>query len=243
MSNQNFAILIQGPLNQILLDSIPHYLRWSNVILSTCSPTNDKDEQLLYIIESNKSEKLTITHKPIEDYQWFNSHNIYRQAISTLRGLELCDTKFVIKVRSDEFFETLEPFWSLLDKDKLVCSDFFYDGGYPFQISDHIIASTTENLRRTFDVVKMWCECICQHSDRFIPNGRWFGLDFDPVTEAIIFSSFLRSKRIIPTKVMSEKYKRRYTTVIPSTELGYYVAISNHTRKYYTNTAPKGVDF
>ena len=245
LNSHNFVLLIQGPLHYRLLESIPNYIQYSDVVISTCTPVTDIENQLLDKIKELTSlplaNKLSVVYQPNIEYMWFNGQNIYKQTISTLYGLQLCHKEFTIKLRTDEFFENLNPFIAALNKDKIICSDFFYNGLYPMHISDHIIGMLTSDMVRVFNIVKLLCECVpknLNHEDRV--DGMFFGLDFTPVVESIIFSAYIKTKQLIPHKVHSETYRKLYSESIPSSRLGRYIAIANCENKKYTNEYPNG---
>lgn len=238
---RDLSIIIQGPLNPILLKSIPNYLRFGNVILSTCYERNDDEYQLIDDLLRCKYSNFTIVQQHVEEYDLFNAHNVYRQAITTLEGLYFTKTQYAIKVRTDEFFENLLPVIDKLKSDHVVCSDFFYYGGFPYQISDHIIGMLTKDMKDTFSLVKTLCRCVPPHSDLTIPDGKWFGLNFNPVTEALIFSSYLRTKRILPLLANSYFYRKLYSCPVNSNLLGEYYARANCKNLYYTDQHPEGI--
>lgn len=85
--------------------------------------------------------------------------NLEYQITSTLNGLSLVDTKYAIKVRGDEYISSIEKIYEKikLDEEKIVCSSIWFrapSGPYPFHISDHIIAGTTDNLKLMFGGTK-----------------------------------------------------------------------------------------
>lgn len=237
----NVTILIQGPIKPILLESIPNYLRFGPVVLSTSFGYKQEEFDILSSIIKAKYNNFRLVQNHTEEYGWYNAHNLYRQTSSTLRGLPFCDTKYTIKVRSDEFFENLRPVIDKLSPDILVCSDFFYNGGFPYQISDHIIGGLTSDLRNTFELVRIWCECVPPHNDLGIPDGKWFGLNFSPVTEALIFAAYLRSKKILPILANSYLLRKTYSLPVDSSLLGKYYAVANCKNTYYTDENPEGL--
>ena len=233
-----YTILIQGPLNIALLESIPNYCKYGNIILSTCHISYSETEYKILSSITNQCKVILYIDK---EYDCFNTHNIYKQAISTLEGLKECDSEYVIKLRSDEFYENLQPVIDKLSTECLVCSDFFYNDGHTLQISDHIIGGTTSSLLKTFNIVKIWCECIPKNKKDSYAYGRWFGLDFDPVTESIIFAAYLRSKQELPIEANSHLFRKAYTLPINRNLLGKYLAIANCLNKKYTDVNPEGI--
>lgn len=85
--------------------------------------------------------------------------NLEYQITSTLNGLNITDTKYAIKVRGDEYVSSIEKIYEKikLNEEKIVCSSIWFrplNSPYPFHISDHIIAGTTDNIKLMFEGVK-----------------------------------------------------------------------------------------
>ena len=143
---EDLTIVIQGrhePEQMILW--ISNYSNW-NVILSVWTDF-DMDSE----IPSNW--KLIKSEYPERFGDW--CQNVDLQIVSTLNGLREVNTKYTIKVRADEYYSSLEKVYDRvkLVHPKVVCSSIFFRPLYlyPFHISDHIIASTTEDLKTMFE--------------------------------------------------------------------------------------------
>lgn len=84
-----------------------------------------------------------------------NYYNKFFQTLSTIKGLEQVKTKYVIKLRSDEYFLNYIGFierMKALSPHKILTSNIYFRkiNVWPFHISDHIIGSETINLLRMF---------------------------------------------------------------------------------------------
>ena len=143
---QDLTIIIQGrhEVEQMKL-WISNYSNW-NVILSVWNDF-DMDSE----IPSNW--KLIKSEYPERFADW--CQNVDLQIVSTLNGLREVNTKYTIKVRADEYYSSLEKVYDRIKlvHPKVVCSSIFFRPLYlyPFHISDHIIASTTEHLKTMFE--------------------------------------------------------------------------------------------
>jgi hypothetical protein len=86
------------------------------------------------------------------------AQNFHYQTVSTLTALERIKTKYVIKVRGDEFYSNLQYIHNVLrvDPDKIHSASVFFRAWQysEYHISDHIIAGTTENLLIMFRACK-----------------------------------------------------------------------------------------
>jgi hypothetical protein len=101
-----------------------------------------------------KNFKVIISHIPNES----GDQNINYQLISTLNALDIVKTKYVIKMRGDEYWSYPENIYEAikLEPNKLHCSSVFFRAWQycEYHMSDHIIAGTTENLKLLFEKSK-----------------------------------------------------------------------------------------
>lgn len=141
----DFTIVIQGrcELEQLQL-WIDNYSDW-NVVLSTW---NDFDLDVKF----PQNWKIIKSEYPSFS---FDMQNLEKQLISTINGLKQVNTKYVIKVRGDEYYSNLELVYNKMIEvyPKVLCSSVFFRPLYlyPFHISDHFICSTTENVKLMFE--------------------------------------------------------------------------------------------
>jgi hypothetical protein len=145
---ENTTILIQGNIEQECYDFYVGNYSNCPVVISTWTTCKINFSNL------PKNFKLIIAPIPSESgYQ-----NINYQLISTLNGLDLVKTKYVIKMRGDEFWSNPENIHqSLVDApDKVHSSSVFFRAWQfcEYHISDHIIAGKTENIKLLFEKTK-----------------------------------------------------------------------------------------
>lgn len=221
----DLSIIVQGPMHERLLKSIPNYMRYGKVILSTWSPHDTEKEIYAKVKKLNIG---IITQKPRE-YDWFNRGNIYRQTSTVLAGLKLVQTDWVIKVRTDCYYHNLSPIIEKLCEDKLVCSEFHF-GSHKLKISDYIIAGKTSDIFKMFELVRVFCEYTPKEKHGGYPDPKWFNLDFPCPTESILFACYLRGKHIWPDSDNSPELLRRHATVVFDKELSPYIMVSNGLR-------------
>ena len=91
--NNEFSILIQGPLNKISLGSIPEYQKYGKVILSYW---NEDDES---IIQGYDLSNVIITKNPLPEKKYFTTgpgHTFTYQITSIFHGLQKVETRFDI---------------------------------------------------------------------------------------------------------------------------------------------------
>jgi hypothetical protein len=145
---EDCTIIIQGKIEQ---DSYDFYkIKYHNcpVILSTWSDCK------IDFSELPKNFKLLISPLPLES----GDQNINFQLVSTINALELVKTKYVIKMRGDEYWSYPENIYQsiLNEPNKIHCSSVFFRAWQycEYHMSDHIIAGMTENIKLLFHTSK-----------------------------------------------------------------------------------------
>ena len=146
---KNVTILLQGKLLQETIDFFVENYPTANVVIST------------WIGAELDFSNLPQTYKVVLSKLPPNSgfQNINYQIISTLNGLKLVDTDYVIKIRGDEYFSNMEYVANqvAMNPKKIHCSPIFFRhwSFIPFHFSDHLIASTKDNLQLMFEKTKL----------------------------------------------------------------------------------------
>lgn len=76
---------------------------------------------------------------------------------STYEGLAKCDTKYVIKVRSDEYYHNLHRMLNILDEDtsKVVCGNVFVRSSFDIMLhmGDHVFCGETTRLINAYKYI------------------------------------------------------------------------------------------
>ena len=153
--------LIQGPLNKTSIENIDQYLKFGKVVVSHW------DEDDLAILDNvdrnNPNIKIVSQHMPSTG-EWEPTWNgdigvssTFPWAVkSTYLGLINVDTEYVLKTRSDESFENLQP---LLDcfvgTRKFVTTNVFTRHWLrsPWNLGDHCFGCRTDMLIRAYDII------------------------------------------------------------------------------------------
>jgi hypothetical protein len=143
----DLSIVIQGRFEEEQIKLwIENYSDW-NVIISTwvdfnidvTFPTN------WIVIKSEYPSKRLYKH----------CQNIDYQLLSTLAGLNEVKTKYVVKVRGDEYWGDMQTLFNKMkeDESRILCGSIFFRklDLYAFHISDHIMCSTTDNIKFLFE--------------------------------------------------------------------------------------------
>ena len=140
----DFTILIQGRLNRDCYDFYVKKYNKYNVVISTWSDIP------FQIKNAPKNFTVLRINKPSNP----GNQNSNLQIQSTLNGLKYVNTKYVVKVRGDEYYSNIEDMIRLVVKEenKIYTSPIYFrhpkDGLY--HISDHLIVATKENMFKMF---------------------------------------------------------------------------------------------
>lgn len=145
---ENVTILIQGKVTQETYNFYVEAYPQTPIVVSTWS---DNVLDLSYF-----PQNLTITQTRSPKIK--GEQNMNYQFVSTLNGLKVVDTEYVIKVRGDEYYSNLQSVYNRL-KDingKILTSPIFFRHfkQFKYHISDHIIAGKTNDIKFMFGAAK-----------------------------------------------------------------------------------------
>jgi hypothetical protein len=145
---EDVTVIIQG---RLLQESYDFYIKNHKdfpVVISTWI-----DNQISFK-DLPENFKVIYSQYPKE----FGAQNLHLQIISTLAGLQMVKTKYVIKVRGDEYWSNptyIEKCIKSFPNKVWTSSVFFRAWQYSeYHASDHIIAGTTENVQLMFSESK-----------------------------------------------------------------------------------------
>lgn len=140
-------ILIQGPLNQISINTISSYRRYGEVVVACYSSDKDKvgTKYLDYA-------DFIFLDEPVVNCA--NYANIFLQSYSTYHGLSACNQEFVIKTRSDESYPNLDKFIETMIENptKWISNNIWFKSVEKEWLhpGDHLIGGKTSYLLNTF---------------------------------------------------------------------------------------------
>ena len=159
------SIIIQGPLNDRSINTIPSYLNYGEVIVS-CWDTDDLSRLDAYkdkikIVVSKFSETQSYPRRPGSQSPWILQNMTTRNALRVATGFSS------IKLRSDESYPILDPIIEKVKSNrdskneetgvfnwfKIVTSNIYFrhDIEKKFHPSDHIIAGQTSRMKEIFE--------------------------------------------------------------------------------------------
>ena len=158
------SIIIQGPLNQRSINTIPEYLKYGEVIISCWDNDDlsllDKYAQNIKIVVNHYHD---IMRKAIKTNQ---RNPIILQNYTTHNALKQATGYLAIKTRSDESYPVLDPLLNILKKNrdskewyKIVTSNIYfrYDSQFKFHPSDHLIAGSLIRMKQIFEESYLRC--------------------------------------------------------------------------------------
>lgn len=140
----DYSILLQGRIEPKAMEFWVTNYHTKNIYVSIWDDDIEYAFPKTWVIIKNKKPKERIT-----------SNNLDLQILSTLAGLEKINTKFVLKLRCDEYWSNLDIVFDKIESnpDKIICGSMFFRkiGMFPFSISDHIMGGRTENMKLLFE--------------------------------------------------------------------------------------------
>jgi hypothetical protein len=196
--NENFSVLIQGPIHENILKQIKYcrnFIKKENIFYSAWYPVKNEDI-IIYneIINHIGYDNIRHTKLPIIN-NIHNFSNIYYQSYNTLEGLYLVKTKYVIKIRSDEFYGNLEPMinYILECPNKITSINYFFrkNDYVKYHISDHCLGGQTKDLHVMFNHAKLLCENVSTYKTTYFQNND------EIAPEIILCMGYLQSKGLM----------------------------------------------
>ena len=219
---EDCTILIQGPIDSNMFVTYDMYKK-NKIVFSTWKSDSVLEKTLL----SLESDRVKIVIDELPDTEnVVNTSNRYYQIISCLNGLKLVDTKYVIKVRTDEYFNNLSLLYDLCKKDpsKLITSTIFFRKTFsvPYHVSDHVICSKTKDLLNLYSTCKDF-----SGKDVVAP----------PCPESFMFCIWLYTKGLQPTpdRSLVREYTKLFCDIVPVEKLEPFCVKYNSEKKTFIN--------
>jgi hypothetical protein len=144
------TLLIQGPITDNTYSFVSKYTQVSKHVVFSTWATDDQA-----LVSQFRALPITVLFNDLPDltlvkkWQPDQAANYYYQTYSTCEGLKETKTKYVIKLRSDEHYNNLNPIVEELLKDdtKLISSNILTT---PPTISDHLFCGKTKSILEAF---------------------------------------------------------------------------------------------
>jgi hypothetical protein len=185
---EDVTIIIQG---RLLQDSYDFYIKNytdCSVIISTWIDTEINFKNL-------PPNFIVLLSQYPHDY---GAQNLHLQIISTLNALECVTTKYVIKVRGDEYYSNLQYVANSIkvEPTKIHTSSVFFRAWQysEYHISDHIIAGTIDNTKTMFRACKHTFDTGKLNVSKWKKEGKFFKYVTTHAPEERITKSYLLAK-------------------------------------------------
>jgi hypothetical protein len=145
---KDLTIILQGIVNPHQIEMWKKNHKNSKVIISTWTDCEFNFKGWL-----PDNWKLIINPYPL--LRFAPIANLDYQIISTLKALDEVDTKWVIKMRADEYWSNIDKIYDKMqiNSEKIVSGSMFFRkwGLFPFHIGDKILGGTKDNLTLMFE--------------------------------------------------------------------------------------------
>ncbi len=139
INREEFTFVLQGPKTSKNLD-IAKNIAFVHGIPLDCTWDDKEFKMLRFEVSRNR---------------YANRQNIFFQTYGTLKGINASTTKYVIKMRSDEYYSNILPLLHTIKSmpEKIISNNVFARKiiHYPYHISDHVIGGTRENMLAMFE--------------------------------------------------------------------------------------------
>lgn len=247
MIEQDFTLVIQGPMHRNLITMCllhPHIYtilsiwddpKWTHPTIQEYLEPIRRDNLELYINSPPKQSKLE---------KVYNVQNRYLQFLSTHKGMSKVQTKYAIKVRSDEYYSDLSPIMRmfLLDDNKLVTNDVFFRriSYLRYHPSDHIMVAKTEKFKKLLELLMYDCE-YNQNALKYAPFNQHDFFLFVEQQIGIKWVELHERNGIHPYKIPSEyeevkELMIKYFDIVSCSMLGDYYIVANSEKRTYINS-------
>ena len=233
MKNLEVSIIIHGPLDVHTILSIYQYHTKYNIIIVGPKPSNSYVFDILNsIAQSDEFNVSMITYGDILKDHYDNKQNKYYQFYSLDCALKLCNTEYVIKLRSDEFYSNLDLFVHSIknNKSKIITNDVFFRkcSFLKFHPSDHLIGGKTEILSKIYSMARKYCESIEDIKDNLLVQKEKLN-PAELVSEQILGISTISQileediiSALTPIEIMKQVFD-----IVKSENLGNFLVSSN----------------
>jgi hypothetical protein len=151
----DFTLVIQGPLHKNSIHgALNNYSEYTDNIIFSHWKT---DNVSMFDELRNKNILFRgVGSTPHKNFNAFNNQNVYYQVYTTLAGMEIVTTPYVIKLRSDQWYGDLVPFFEQVRREpsKYTCANLHFrpDNLYKYHPSDKLIGGRTVDLLKTFTI-------------------------------------------------------------------------------------------
>lgn len=220
IKDRDISVVIQGPIlvgndedvnNQITKKvclNIRHFLPNAEIIISTWKESN---------LEGLTYDKIVLNDDPGSIMMTLNEqkreNNTNRMIISSINGLKKATRKYIIKMRSDLYFENLSFIkkfenYQHISKSKVLTSKFLTLSANHYKRGSEVIFTLNDwfMFGRTEDVIKLW-DIPLQKNFKLSKEIELPRFEDNLVGEDYIWTSFLKKDKEYEIILKKYKYK------------------------------------
>jgi hypothetical protein len=185
---EDVTIIVQGRISQEAYDFWLENYKQYKVIISTWV-----DNQINFL-NIHDNFRIILSQIPLLS----GDQNLNYQLISTINALECVTTKYVIKIRGDEYWSNLENIVNTIKKneDKIYTSSVFFRhwSFAEYHVSDHLMAGTKENMSLMFKETKHNFDNGKLNVSKWIIDGKFWKWGNTHSPEERLTKSYLNAK-------------------------------------------------
>jgi hypothetical protein len=233
------AIVLQGPLSFNTLLTLYKYREEHEI--TVVAPSQDETKSIAEEIIKMTDEKqyhISFFSYDLKIHKEQNNHqNRFFHFYSTEIGIRNVSKNYVIKIRNDEFYSNLKPFFETILKfpDKIITGDVFFrkQKSYPYHPSDHLVGGEKEIMLQGFSLATRICENSTLMNDHPIFEFSKINLE-DLAAEQLLGLSFIASTHTKHTLDDPISVMKRTFEIVPTEMLGTFNIKQNHRNENYT---------
>ena len=231
-----FTVLIQGPVNQSSYQNIDNYLKYGKVVISYWN------NEGCFTKKPPKLANVSAYGYPLPDINKtvgaLKDSTFYYAICSMYNGLKHVDTEYVVKTRSDEFYEDLTPFIDkfLENEENIVCGNIFVRKDIAYHIGDHIFVCKTQTILNAVTMLKNFYEQKVDESSGVpkIIRCPYWAIQKNSCAEVILAKAILKAKKVKMNKDWKDIFVENFYVVdINLTKR--FLACWQHAGKKYSN--------
>lgn len=246
--NRRVTLVVQGPMHPNAIIMMKMHAHAFDIVFSTWRVNPEEETKIEEHLKDVECTKLIFNN--LESLEFKNNQaNRYYQFYTTLKGMQLVDTEYAIKIRSDEYYTDLMPFVEKMvsNPKKLVTNEVFFrnprsnsNENFMLHPSDHLIGGKTE------DLVNMLKKCVddCRNHTEEDLDGMLRSIknrSYLIVPEQHLFANYLITKHKIDfskgklTADEAMSLTKNNCEIVKSRDLGFYCISFSKTFNFYPN--------
>lgn len=153
----DFTLVFQGPLHKnFIYGLLNNYKEYTDNIVISHWDTDDLS--LLDYLSEYDIAHTRVTNTFHKSFNVYHNQNVYYQVHTSRRGMEKVNTPFVLKMRTDQWYGNLVPFFEAVRKNpnKYVCANLHFrpEQLVKYHAADKLIGTNTADMLKTFEIAE-----------------------------------------------------------------------------------------